>query len=82
MIVREPYEDTGLIRTYSDAGITILQEQTGIEYDGAVDVPSSPYTYVETELRIGEETPDAKARDEENETGGPQPPEGDVRSHE
>ena len=82
MIVREPYEDTGLIRTYSDAGFTILQEQTGIDYDGAVDAPSSPYTYVETEHRIGEETPVVKVSDEETETGGPHFPEGDVRPYE
>ena len=37
-----------LYRTYSDAGYTILQGQTGIEYVEAVDVEGSGHTYTET----------------------------------
>jgi len=37
-----------LIRTYSDAGKMILQEQTGILYSEAVDVEGK-YTYTESE---------------------------------
>lgn len=37
-----------LIRTYSDAGKMILQEQTGILYNEAVDVEGK-YTYTESD---------------------------------
>lgn len=37
-----------LIRTYSDAGKMILQEQTGILYSEAVDVEGK-YTYTESD---------------------------------
>lgn len=40
------------IHTYSDAGMKIQQEQTGIVYDDAIDVPSKGYTYVETNIPI------------------------------
>lgn len=40
------------IHTYSDTGMKIRQEQTGIVYDDAIDVPSKGYTYVETDIPI------------------------------
>lgn len=43
------------VHTYSDAGMKILQEQTGIVYDDAIDVPSNGYTYVETDTPIEED---------------------------
>lgn len=36
-----------MIRTYSDAGLRILQEQTGIVYDEAIDVEPCAYSYTE-----------------------------------
>ena len=45
------------IRTYSDAGMMIQQEQTGILYHDAVDVPNR-YTYVETDIPIPREAVD------------------------
>lgn len=43
------------IRTYSDAGMKIRQDQTGIIYYDAVDVPSMGYTYTETDIPIPKE---------------------------
>ena len=37
------------IRHYSDEGFMILQEQTGFEYEEAIDVFPTRYTYVETD---------------------------------
>lgn len=50
-----------LYRTYSDAGMMIRQNETGVEYTEAIDVEGAPYTYTETETPI--ETP--KMTDEE-----------------
>lgn len=38
-----------LIRTYSDAGRLILQNETGVLYDDAVDIENSGYTYTESD---------------------------------
>ena len=38
-----------LYRSYSDCGLQLLQEETGIIYYEAVDVETSNYTYTETE---------------------------------
>ena len=55
MIVTEMYSgQSTLKRTYSDRGMMILQEQTGIEYEEAIDLVSSEYTYAETEHPISE----------------------------
>ena len=50
----------GLIKTYSDAGMMIRQEQTGAIYDEAIDVEFAGYTYVETDTPIEPETPDGE----------------------
>ena len=59
MIQREFYtqrkDDVKLYRTYSDAGMMIRQNETGVEYAEAIDVEGAPYTYTETETPI--ETP-------------------------
>jgi hypothetical protein len=60
IITQYPYVDAAgrehyyLERTYSDAGKTILQLQTGTEYEEAIDTHPSPYTYQETENDIPE----------------------------
>jgi len=46
MIITETIGDR--IHTYSDTGMKIKQEQTGIIYDDALDVPEKGYTYTET----------------------------------
>ena len=60
MIQREFYtqrkDGVKLYRTYSDAGMIIRQNETGVEYAEAIDVENAPYTYTETETQI--ETPE------------------------
>ena len=60
MIQREFYtqrkDGVKLYRTYSDAGMIILQNETGVEYIEAIDVEGALYTYTETETPI--ETPE------------------------
>ena len=50
MIVEEMVEDR--IRHYSDRNMKILQVETGIAYDDAVDVIPCRYTYEETDEPI------------------------------
>ena len=56
MIVKEFYktreDGVKLYRTYSDEGMYILQNETGIEYSEAIDVEGKPYTYTETDKPI------------------------------
>ncbi len=40
-----------LVKTYSDSGKYIVQNETGIEYVEAVDIPNK-YTYIESEEDI------------------------------
>lgn len=53
MIKREFYatrkDGVKLYRTYSDSGMTVRQNETGAEYDEAVDVENAPYTYSESD---------------------------------
>lgn len=53
MIVKEPYKTRAdgvkLFRTYSDEGKAVIQNETGIVYDEAIDVEGAPYTYTESE---------------------------------
>lgn len=60
MIQREFYtqrkDGVKLYRTYSDAGMMIRQNETGVEYAEAIDVEGAAYTYTETETQI--ETPE------------------------
>lgn len=56
MIVKEHYktrtDGVELYRTYSDAGYLIRQAETGAEYDEAIDVDGTPYTYTETDKLV------------------------------
>ena len=56
MIQREFYtqrkDGVKLYRTYSDAGMMIRQNETGVDYAEAIDVEGAPYTYTETETQI------------------------------
>ena len=60
MIVTEQMENNR-IRHYSDSGFRILQNETGIVYDDAVDVLPCRYTYSETEeqIPVGEDATEA-----------------------
>lgn len=58
MIVKEYYmtrrDGVRLFRTYSDQHLYIIQEQTNILYDEAIDVENAPYTYIESNQPIEE----------------------------
>lgn len=64
MVVKEFYrtrkDGVNLYRTYSDAGMYILQNETGVEYSEAIDVGGAPYTYTETDKPI-EETKESES---------------------
>lgn len=50
MIVTETLTINGkkFVKTYSDNGRKLIQNETGIEYDEAIDVENAPYTYTES----------------------------------
>ena len=56
MIVREFYrtrkDGVDLFRNYSDEGLYILQNETGVKYAEAIDIEGAPYTYSETDEKI------------------------------
>lgn len=55
-IVVERYEDSvDLVRTFSDQGMMIRQDGTGILYEEAVDPDYMGRTYTETDIPIGYE---------------------------
>ena len=54
MIQVEYLKNGELVRHYSDEGMMILQVETGIEYEEAVDVLPCRYTYEETSKCIEE----------------------------
>lgn len=43
-------DGVNLYRSYSNLGMMIRQDQTGVEYAEAVDVENSEYTYTETDI--------------------------------
>ena len=59
MVIREYFktreDGVNLYRTYSDQNKYILQVETGVEYDEAIDVEFATYTYVETDKDIESE---------------------------
>lgn len=52
MIIVEMIENGKRIHHYSDIGMRILQNETGVVYDDAVDVMPCKYTYIETDEPI------------------------------
>lgn len=62
MIIKELYttrpDGVKLFLNYSDKGVYIRQDQTGIEYAEAIDVETAPYTYTETNKPIEGEPQD------------------------
>lgn len=55
MIQTEFLKDGKLIRHYSDKEMKLLQVETGIMYDEAIDVVPCRYTYAETDKPIEKE---------------------------
>lgn len=53
MVVKEHFQTRSdgveLVRTYSDTGRRIMQVETGVVYDEAVDIEPCRFTYVETD---------------------------------
>ena len=53
MIIKEEYKTRAdgvkLFRAYSDEGKFIMQNETGIVYEEAIDVENAPYTYTESD---------------------------------
>ena len=54
MIKTELLNDGKLIKHYSDKGVMLLQNETGIKYSDPVDVVPCKYTYTETDEPIEE----------------------------
>lgn len=52
MILTEFLHNGTLIRHYSDKGVLLLQNETGVKYTDPVDIYPCPYTYTETEELI------------------------------
>lgn len=56
MIIKELYmtrsDGVNLYRNYSDEGKRLIQNETGIVYDEAIDVENAPYTYTESEETV------------------------------
>ena len=52
MILTELLNDGTLIKHYSDKGVLLLQNETGVKYADPVDVYPCPYTYTETDEPI------------------------------
>lgn len=61
MIQIEYLNDGTLVRHYSDAGLMLLQNETGAKYADPIDVVPCQYTYSETdelvEIENDEENP-------------------------
>ena len=55
MIKTELLKDGTLIRHYSDNGMKLLQVETGIVYDEAIDIVPCRYTYEETSSVLAKE---------------------------
>lgn len=53
-VIYEPIEGTDLIKAYSDTGHKIIQDESGVVYDEAVDPDFMHRTYTESEELIGE----------------------------
>ena len=49
MIVTEYLNDGKLVKHYSDNDVLLLQNETGVKYDIAIDVVPCIYTYAETD---------------------------------
>ena len=62
-------DGVNLYRIYSDAGMMILQVETGNVYEEAIDVEGAPYTYVE----YAEPTDDPEDTEPEVEAESAQP---------
>lgn len=69
MIIQERFqlEENGwvFVKTYSDSGMKILQDETGALYDEAIDPEFTNRTYTETDIPIENEEEDVDLSDVE-----------------
>lgn len=59
MILTEYLNDGTLIKHYSDRGVLLLQNETGVKYADPIDIVPCAYTYTETEELIESEEVEA-----------------------
>lgn len=52
MIVTEYLNNSTLVRHYSDKGYLLLQNETGVKYNEAIDIVPCRYTYAETDESV------------------------------
>ena len=50
--LRTREDGVNLYRTVSDSGFMIRQDQTGAEYEEAIDIEGARFTYTETDIPI------------------------------
>ena len=55
MIVSEYLNEGTLVKHYSDKGVLLLQNETGVKYAEPIDLVPCMYTYTETDEPIEEE---------------------------
>ena len=55
MIKTEMLRNDTLIKHYSDLGVMLKQEETGMLYADPVEIYPCPFTYTETDIPIEEE---------------------------
>lgn len=55
MIQTEYLNNETLIKHYSDNGMMLLQNETGMKYSDPIDMVPCPYTYTETDEPITQE---------------------------
>lgn len=68
-------DGTVLVRTYSDAGMYIIQDGTGMEYSEAVDPEKMHRTYTESDKKIPEDQlPEIKENAPSEETSAEETP--------
>ena len=54
-------DGTRLYRTFSDEGKQIIQNETGVIFDDAVDVEGATFTYSEAETKVIQNKEEANA---------------------
>lgn len=65
MVIREEIGETAqgvkLFRHYSDVGKFLIQQETGIRYEEAVDVEGAGFTYIESTVSIPQRSSSSSA---------------------
>lgn len=67
MIQVEYLNDETLVKHYSDKGVMLLQEETGMLYSDPIDLVPCTYTYTETDIPIESESEEETETESEEE---------------